>query len=451
MANINPNFASLKNTAKKYGFDDKFKLGNFSDFVTAETRAMLSKYSDPLTLNFKILINYDKPYGLFAPEETIDSALGFLKRSGQTVRYELLKNWIDIFKIVVKDFDFLLLSVENLEIIQNAKPADIFTEEDKISLTLRETSDMLIQSLIVNWRQIWYDDIRGVEVLPANLRRFDMSILLFSSGYYNMLFYDNNYGTDTIEKNIFPTVRKLDNKNFNINSASKFNHILYNLGDCTIDNDETGKPFVGSVLNEQNSDFIKNNITLNFRFANYSGLFNNISGNINYSTLLAITAATEQTSKVGEKIKKSLKEKLKEAGNNIKNSTIRTINQKIDNIDNMILSKNSVIGDLWSKMTVDYAEQMVKNTIDLGINKANDFLVVDPITKVNNLLYMNFGNNIYELIENNKKQKPNPKVKLINDEIPIKVYNKSNYIQKTVNVENGVKLGSSNIYSGNNL
>ena len=344
-----------------------------------------------------------------------------------------------------------MLSVENLEIIQNAKPADIFTEEDKISFTLRETSDMLIQSLIVNWRQIWYDDIRGVEVLPENLRRFDMSILLFSSGYYNMLFYDNNYGTDTIEKNIFPTVRKLDNKNFNINSASKFNHILYNLGDCTIDNDETGKPFVGSVLNEQNSDFIKNNITLNFRFANYSGLFNNISGNINYSTLLAITAATEQTSKVGEKIKKSLKEKLKEAGNNIKNSTIRTINQKIDNIDNMILSKNSVIGDLWSKMTVDYAEQMVKNTIDLGINKANDFLVVDPITKVNNLLYMNFGNNIYELIENNKKQKPNPKVKLINDEIPIKVYNKSNYIQKTVNVENGVKLGSSNIYSGNNL
>lgn len=451
MANINPNFVSIKNTAKKYGFDDKFKLGNFSDFVTAETRAMLSKYSDPLTLNFKILINYDKPYGLFAPEETIDSALGFLKRSGQTVRYELLKNWIEIFKIVVKDFDFLLLSVDNLETIQNAQPSHIFNEDDKISFTFRETSDMLIQSLIVNWRQIWYDDIRGVEVLPVNLRRFDMSILLFSSGYYNMLFYDNNYGEDTIEKNIFPTVRKLDNKNFNINSASKFNHILYNLGDCSINNEETGKPFAGSILNEQNSDFIKNNITLNFRFANYSGLFNNISGDINYSTLLAITAATEQTSKVGEKIKKSLKEKLKQAGNNIKTSTIRTINQKIDNIDNMILSKNSVIGDLWSKMTVDYAEQMVKNTIDLGINKANDFLVVDPITKVNNLLYRNFGNNIYELIENNKNQKVKSNVKLINNEIPTKVYNKSNYIQKAVNVENGVKLGSSNIYSGNNL
>lgn len=447
-AHNNPSLNGLFNAT------DKFKLGHFTNFVTSETRAMMAKYADPLTVNFKIIIDYDKPYGLFAPEDNIDSALAYLKRIGQDVRYEMLKTWIENFKFLVKEYDFLILGIEGLDIIQNHNPSHVFTEEDKLSITIRETADMYVQALLTNWRQIWFDDIRKVEVLPINLRRFDINVLIFSSGYYNMLFYDDdtNSGKELIETKIFPTVRKLSQEQFSEKTMEQFNHVLFSVGDCSINNDESGKPFTASVINEQNSDFIKNNLTLNFRFGYYSGLFNNISGEANFGALLALSAAQQQGTRVAEKIKTDIKDKLSQAGKDLKSSTVKTLTTKLDNMKKMVLSKNSVVGDILSKMTVDYASQMIKNTIDLGINKAYDTLVVDPMTKINNMLFMNFGNNLYELIENNKRQNVDSNVDLIINEKPITVYNKTFDAQNVVtNVEHGVKFDNLNIYSGNNL
>lgn len=453
---VNP-FKHLTKIGQQFNDEDKFKLGHFTDFVTSETRAMMAKYADPLTVNFKLIVDYDKPYGLFAPETNIDSALAYLKRIGQTERYEMLKTWIENFKFLVKDYDFLILQVEGLDMIQNAKPSHVFNEEDKLSFTIRETSDLFVQSLLTNWRHIWFDDIRGVEVIPVNLRRFDINVLVFSSGYYNMLFYDKNAdGTAAIESKIFPTVRKLSHNEFSKETMKEFNHLLFTIGDAEINNEDSGKPFTANVINEQNSDYIKNNITFNYRFASYSGLFNNISGEANFGALLALTAAQEQGTRVAERIKTELKTKLNQAGKNLKASTVKTIETKIDNIKKMVTSKNSVIGDIFSKLTVDYAEQMIKNTIDLGINKVYDSTITDPLAKINNLVNLNFGNNVYELIQNNANSKPKPNVKLINN--PISVYNNNSVDVDGVIVNNensltdkGVKLQNNNIYKGNNL
>lgn len=448
MANIVSNPGSLDINEKTS--NNKYKIGKYSEYVTAETRALMAKYADPLTLNFKILINYDKDYGLFADEKNTDSALAYLKRIGDETRYEMLKNWIGIFKIFVRDFDFLMLQVEGLDIIQNWKPWQVYTEEEKISLTVRETNDMLVQSLLTNYHHIYFDDVRGVEVIPANLRRFDMSILVFSSGYYNMLLYDDSIGGFEIEKRIFPTVRKLSNEHFNEKMAESFNHQIYNIIDASINLEESGKPFAGSIMNEQNADFIKNNMTFNFRRANFSGRWNNISGEVNYAAMLAITAVHEQNTQAVDKLKQSFKEKLKAAGKDIKDSSLNTLKTKIGNLENMVLSKNSVIGDLWSKMTMDYASQMVKNTIALGINYANQNLILDPLTQLNNNLSLNFGNNIYDIINNNSNRVSN-NVKLLEPQ-PAPEFGQRvspDFAPPPIGtVAKGVTFGGSNIYTG---
>lgn len=422
------------------------KLGRFEDMAMGELRALNAKYADPLTLNFKLMINYDKPYGLFAPEENVNSALAYLKRIGQTVRYEMLKNWIGIVQIFMRDFDFLMLQAEGFEVVQNWKPGLQFTEDERVNFLIRETSDMLVQSILTNYRYIWFDDIRNVEVLPINLRRFDVTMLVYASGYYNMMFYDNEYGTWDIEKMIFPTIRKLSTE---VPDMRAFHHHLYTLGDCWINNEESGKNFTANIQNEQNADFIKNNLTLNFRFGRYSGQFNAISGAVNYGALLAATAAFSDESQAVENIKKTLKDQLDDAKKSLVASTVKTLKTRVDQLEGKLLSKYSVIGDLWSKVSVDYAQQMVKNTIDLGINKVQEMVIDNPLTQLNNLVNLNFANNLYDLVKNNTSQKPGNSTKLLTNSESSSIYEGEGFNPGgKLMVKSGTSFGEYNVYDG---
>ena len=434
-----------------------YKLEKRKEYVNGETRAVNSKYADPLVLFFKLMIHYDKPTGLFADESKIDSALAYLKRIGQTERYEMLKRWIEMFKIFIRDYDFLILQVEGLDLIQNLVPGWQIDQE-KVSFTVRETSDMFFQSLLTTYRHIWFDDIRSVEVLPINLRFFDCSVLVYTAGYYNMELYDGGNNTTDVEKLIFPTLRKLSDSEFSMKTAETFNHHLYTMGNCTINNEDSGKPFSASILNEQSSDFIKNNLTLNFRFAHYKGRFNNIMGYVDFVGILAMISAqnrvlnSTQTSNkkslLGNILSSSKAAAISEA-QNIKSSVKQTIKTRIDGLPDKLLSPNAVVGNFLSKLTFANAGNLIKNTIDLGINYVEDKFINDPITKINNLLFQNFSNNIYDLYKNNfGDNKSNKNIALEEnnsafDSTALPAYNQ----QSIGNIEKGVTFGESNIYN----
>lgn len=284
--------------------------------VTSELRALKAQYADPTTLCFKFMIDFTKPYGLFADKKNINSASAYLKRIGEDLRFEMLQKLIENFRNFIKYYDFLFLSCDGVDEIVNHKAGDMFKEEEaKISFTIRETADAMVQSLLTTYRHIWYDDVRQVEVLPANLRRFDASILIYSAGYFNMALYDVLENNDLIvnenDEKIFPTIKKLSDNYFVIGGDSdsyNFNHHLIILGDASLNNEESGKGFFSSLNNEMNDDFVKNTMVLNFRFATYKGIFNNIFGDIDFVKALAIVAAQNQAS---QKVKMSFADKLK--------------------------------------------------------------------------------------------------------------------------------------------
>lgn len=450
LPNINP--TDIPNIKDFKPAENLIQMGNYSQtYTTAEDRIHLYKFADPLTLNFKVLIDFNKPSGLFADfdesdpnSEKTNSALGYLWRIGETERYYMLKQWINNFTALVKDFDFLFLDIEGLDVVQTKPNHEFFLDKEKIKITFRETTDMLIQSMITSYNTIVYDKIRKVTVLPSNLRKFDCYVIVFSAGYYNMLFHDiDNQNPDNLDNKVLPTKRKLSDEMLTLDTIDEFTHTLYEFISCNID-PESGSMFTDTISNEMTGDYVKNNLTFTYKFANVSGTYNNITGNENWFSILARASAENKlqntqrlqvinslqnnvsadSSKDGKNIfskdnlnkildntviNKKLLNNLKEFKNldnykniykKVKGKTLSHLEDKLVNdLPTKLLGPNSIIGKNLQKLNMNELNNLVQNTADLGISKLQD-LYETGITKVNNLLSSNYNDNLVDVYDN---------------------------------------------------
>lgn len=464
----NPTGVAQKETVSE---GDEIRLNNYSQtYTTGEDKVRLYKYADPLTLNFKVIIDYDRKSGLFADKENHDSALAFLERIGETKRYDMLSHWIKVFKSLVKDFDFLFLDIDGLEVVQTKPNHEFFLDKEKVKITFRETTDMLIQSLISTYNHIVYDKVRKVSVLPSNLRKFDCYVVVFSAGYYNMLFHDStDIDSEYIDNKVLPTKRKLSDEIFDKNTVNNFNHTLYEFVSCAID-PESGSMFTENISNEMSSDYVKNNITFTYKFATASGTFNNIMGDENWYSILAQASAENKMNNLarmqyvknigslgingnsvdGKNIfskdnlnkilgntvidKKLLsdiksfgsKESLSKMFNNVKGKTMTNLEDKLVNqLPSKLLGPHTVIGSTLQKLNPDYVTNMIQNTLDLGIGKLQN-LFDDGTATINNLLLSNYNDNLVDVYNNVfDSYKSTNNVEVL-DQIPNKPYFDSN-------------------------
>ena len=450
LPNINP--TDIPNIKDFKPAENLIQMGNYSQtYTTAEDRIHLYKFADPLTLNFKVLIDFNKPSGLFADfdesdpnSEKTNSALGYLWRIGETERYYMLKQWINNFTALVKDFDFLFLDIEGLDVVQTKPNHEFFLDKEKIKITFRETTDMLIQSMITSYNTIVYDKIRKVTVLPSNLRKFDCYVIVFSAGYYNMLFHDiDNQNPDNLDNKVLPTKRKLSDEMLTLDTIDEFTHTLYEFISCNID-PESGSMFTDTISNEMTGDYVKNNLTFTYKFANVSGTYNNITGNENWFSILARASAENKlqntqrlqvinslqnnvsadSSKDGKNIfskhnlnkildntviNKKLLNNLKEFKNldnykniykKVKGKALSHLEDKLVNdLPTKLLGPNSIIGKNLQKLNMNELNNLVQNTADLGISKLQD-LYETGITKANNLLSSNYNDNLVDVYDN---------------------------------------------------
>lgn len=427
----------------------KINLKRQSTYLSSEIFAYNAKYSDPLNLSFKCLIEYSKPYGLFADEAYPDSALAYLKRIGEDARYTLLLNWIKLWKDFFRYYDWLFLTIDGLDNVQNYNPFDNYKEEEaKLTVTIREPIDMSFQALLTMYRHIWFDDIRQVEVLPANLRRFDMYVLVYPVGIYNSVFYDSqgnpepyssmitkakNLAKNTInnaidglfgnkkekgeapdvEQKMFPTSRKLmlgDTIDV-LGLAREYNHQMYIFGDCQINNQESGKTFATSVTNEAGGgDIVKNTLCIQYRFARYKGRFNNVFGDLDPVKLLALWDKMKKDQQIlTDRENLSIKEKLNDsyktflgglkeaASNTLKDMGSMAVDAADSALGQMIGGGTAPIGNVYKDYDIfnpDYLSRMVKSTFEQGLNiGVNEF--VGGFNRLDNLTYNNFTKEMF--------------------------------------------------------
>ena len=277
--------------------------------------------TDPVAVGFKIFFNFNSTYGLFGKEQGTresNSAIDYLNRIGQTSRASLLKKFISHLQDINMNLSFMFQEIEGLEIIKNHKPWERYKEDESIiKINMLETVDFKVQALMSMYNNIWYDTVRGVEVLPANLRRFDCSIFIYAIGAYQIhtggsTMSEGGNGTITntsaneqlnqsliqtvpnILKNYGNTKAELVITNTNslfVKSPDLFNHVVYDLSECEFlpweSQDGFHKP------SNRETAYIDNNIAFNFRWCTPGYRFYDLTADIRVSDslLFAITEA----------------------------------------------------------------------------------------------------------------------------------------------------------------
>lgn len=298
--------------------------------ITPEMKALMTPFSDPLFRNFKILLDTSCKEYLLAPAknedgtENVNSAEAYLRRIGEDERADMLQAWVEMTKSLFRDYEFLIMNITGLESTFNFWPHVAFKAEDDITVEFRETIDMKVFTWYNMYRDIWYDSIRNVEVIPTNLRRIPFSVMIYSSGYYSSDMYDDwddakyaiggyyndyedianidaFYEKDNIARHVLPTHIKLsritdaqDLKNLNTNDNNNknlFNYTLIEFPAAIINCEKSGEGYANNVTNEPSSDLTKVSITFNYYSANVKHIATNLTGPYSFKDMLALIAA----------------------------------------------------------------------------------------------------------------------------------------------------------------
>lgn len=290
--------------------------------ITPEMRALMTPFSDPFFRNFKILLNTSIKKGLLAPEYNedgsynVDSAEAFLRRIGEDERADMLQGWVELTKSIFRDYEFLIMNIDGLDATFSYVPHQSFKGNENVTVEFRETIDGKIFTWYTLYRDIYYDAIRNVEVIPSNLRRIPMSVIIYPSGYFNSDFYDlwedtkyaqvwSDFGytkTDDEIRYVLPTHKKMSRINCaqDLKTANTFNYSLVDFPAALINCELSGDGYANNVTNEPSADMTKISITFNFYSANVKHVATNMIGPYSFRDMLALISAQskfETTSK----------------------------------------------------------------------------------------------------------------------------------------------------------
>ena len=245
---------SLNNSHKQL-YRAQYEVENFiEDFSSVHYNRNMG-YSDPTITGFKIYWHFDSPVGLLADENNVNSALAYLKRIGDSVRYEMLHRFIVLLSEVSVESPWVFKNISGLDEVFKENFHNV-VRNHQITIETYETLDQRVMSLIQLYRNVLYDFDRGCYVLPANLRRFSMSVYVYDTRTF--------HNVNGLQESKFPL------RQFNLHQPQKLFHNVFDLGYCTIDN-ESGAEFFSAVSNTDN-EFSHNKLIIKCEKAAMSNL-----------------------------------------------------------------------------------------------------------------------------------------------------------------------------------
>lgn len=188
------------------------------DFINERTRYRMigtfgdigSSYWEPGTYFYKLFFNFNTSYGLLGGiintlqqdvtnnnqpngAKEINTASMYFENNCTSERFTLhyrkvlRQKQISLFKFaqllnyLTIECPWVFKEVGGLERIGEINLKDIAAEEKSIQITFNEDAvDMRISTLIDLYKHACFDTVNQREIIPENLRKFDMSIILFN-------------------------------------------------------------------------------------------------------------------------------------------------------------------------------------------------------------------------------------------------------------------------------
>jgi hypothetical protein len=118
------------------------------------------------------------PGGLFYNEDHPDSAIKYLKNIGEYTRAQMLREFIEGIQNIQR-MPWFITKVSGLEDIWKINPAESFRGKDKkLTFETLESIDLKMTYLIDLYRKACYDSVYMRWMLPENLRKFEMELVI---------------------------------------------------------------------------------------------------------------------------------------------------------------------------------------------------------------------------------------------------------------------------------
>lgn len=154
--------------------------------------------------------------------------------------------------------------VSGLNTIKGAYLNDFNKDKNIIIQCSEDAVDMRLGTLLDLYKYACYDNINCKEIIPANLRKFDMSILVFHVPikFHQTKIAVNNNEVDNLGFKSIPTNNEITSNNLSFSNSISFK--LYSFMNCEIDSDSING-WIGDNLNNESAFTLgKNAIKINY-------------------------------------------------------------------------------------------------------------------------------------------------------------------------------------------
>ena len=172
----------------------KYGVADFLNDRIKWQRQLYNMAGEPGWFYFKIFFKFNTEYGLFGGMfknggkyiRSTNSALGFLNSARKHYesaniddRIRALQKFCSTFKSLAVDTPWMFKGIGGIDQLPGAYTKE-HTKEKTLDITLNEeTADMRIGTMFDLYKYTCYDNIYCREILPANLRKFDMAVMIY--------------------------------------------------------------------------------------------------------------------------------------------------------------------------------------------------------------------------------------------------------------------------------
>ena len=188
-----------------------FAIERWKFKTQSSAESTLSPYGEPGMFFYKVLFNFNTSYGLLGglinemngkPVKDVNTALQFLTNNAVSGRFSIayrsvlyrkidqLLNFGKLLNFLSNECPWFFKDVEGLGEALKYNFNEIVPSQNRtIKLTFNQDAvDMRVSTLIDLYKQACYDWVNFKEIIPENLRKFDMCIMLFNPPIAGMNF-----------------------------------------------------------------------------------------------------------------------------------------------------------------------------------------------------------------------------------------------------------------------
>ena len=241
-------------------------------------KGLTSPFGEPGYFYFKIFFKFDTQFGLLGGilndadpvlgghntamrylnylngSQTDETNSGFYESLIPNERMRALIKFVKTLSYINCNAPWFFKSIKGLDKAGNPIVNE-FTKEKNIEIECNvDAIDMRLSTLLDLYRFVCYDDFSNKEVIPENLRKFDMSILIFNTPI-KTLHTAMRYGTYYPYKQAFA-------------NNDKYEHLmsfkLFEFNGCEIDINSIGSMIPGDINNETPFQIGKGIIKINY-------------------------------------------------------------------------------------------------------------------------------------------------------------------------------------------